>query len=54
MKATLIGGRAVVAARERTADPPRIGCRLVHAGAASGSRAPDGLVLTSPTTSEPL
>ena len=56
MEATLIGGRAVVAVplgsarptgRESLADSLTL-------GAASGTRAPDGLELTSASTWEPL
>ncbi len=56
MKATLIGGRAVVAAPLVSARPTRRESLAdsFTLGAASGSRPPDGLVLTSPTTSEPL
>ena len=56
MKATLIGGRAVVAAPLGSARPTgrHSLAESFTLGAASGSRAPDGLVLTGPTTSEPL
>jgi hypothetical protein len=56
MKATLIGGRAVVAAALGSARPTRRDSLAdsLTLGEASGSRALDGLTLTSPTTWEPL
>lgn len=56
MKATLIGGRAVVAAPLGSARPTRRDSLAdsFTLGAASGSRALGGLTLTSPTTWEPL
>ena len=56
MKATLIGGRAVVAVPLGSAQPTgrKSLADSFTLGAASGTRAPDGLVLTSPATWEPL
>ena len=56
MKATLIGGRAVVAAPLGNAQPTGRESLTdsFTLGAASGTRAPDGSVLTSTTTWEPL
>ena len=56
MKATLIGGRAVVAVPLGSARPTG-GESLAESftlGAVSGTRAPDGLVLSSASTWEPL
>ena len=56
MKATLIGGRAVVAVPLGSARPTGRNSLAdsLTLGAASGTRAPDGRVLTSPATWEPL
>ena len=56
MKAPLIGTRAVVAVPLGSSRPTRRESLAdsFTPGAASGSRAPDGLVLTSPATWEPL